>query len=120
MAQAIKEPILQAVVTAGAETADVRRFTIQVTNRQKYPRNGRYLVQVWSWDGLYTGTPGAQLFTLITGSVGYEFAPDNLVQYITDEHGKIELDITIVGAATRYVHAVVLGEIHPSAAAAWV
>ena len=120
MAQAIKEPILQAVVTAGDEAANVRRFTIQVTNRQRFNRPCRYVVQIWVWDAAYSGSPGAQTLSVATGTLLATLAANETVQVITDTSGKAEVDVTIVGAASRVPHAVVLGKIHTSEAVAWV
>lgn len=92
---------------------------MQVVDRQKFARNGRYLVRIWVWDALYSGSPGTQTFSLVTGTMQNELMPDHAIDVVTDEYGKIELDVTIAGAASRYAHAVVIAEISVSSVATW-
>lgn len=118
----IDEPRDRVTVAAGAEgadTADVRRITLQARNRNKFPRTERLLVSVW-FSSATTGAPvSTQTVTLVTGTLKRALTANQEFEFITDAEGKVVLDVEVTGAGTRYVNAVVLGRLDQSAALAW-
>lgn len=106
-------------MTWGSEAANVRRATIQVVDRQRFNRPGRYLVRVWVWSGEFTGSGGAQTLSVATGTLQAAVTANECVDVITTGAGTAAVDVTIVGAANRTAHAVVIDEIQTSTAA-WV
>lgn len=104
---------------AGAEVANVRRFTLQVQSRRGRARSGRFVVLVWVTTADGGGPGGAQTVATVAGTVLVTITANQAWQMLTDSSGKIQLDVTIAGAATRYLGYAVLGRGQQSAAVAW-
>lgn len=104
-------------VTANAEGtngANVRRFTVQVIDR-----TGESVTKSLWCLRLFIGTTargapgGTQTYALVTGTALTTITANQVYDVLTDEYGKVVFDLTVTGAATRYVTAVVLGEVQP-------
>lgn len=103
----IDDPIAHCSHVAGTEAANVIRVTLQVRDRLDVVWPGRWLVWVFI-TATENGDPVAtQTVTFNSGSVLETVLIDGVWRVVTTTAGLIELDITIVGAATRYVHTIV-------------
>ncbi len=120
LADALGDPIFGVKISAADEAANARRFSFQVCNRQRYDIKGRYVVRVWFSSTEYGGPTSGLTLAIATGTLSQTITANQYLEVITSSAGLIEIDATIVGAATRYAHAVVVGEIEASAAVAWV
>lgn len=109
----------EGAATAGAEVANVRRFTLQVESRRGRARSGRFVVAVWMSTTDGGGPSGAQTVATVAGTVLVTITANQSWLFMTDASGKIQLDVMIAGAATRYLGYAVLGRGQQSAAAAW-
>lgn len=95
----------QVRVEAGAEAANARAITIQVTDRLGRDWDNRaWLLKVYltTTDG---GAPSATGNTVAwtTGTVVSTDLANAIYEVITDSDGLAAFSLTIVGAATRYV-----------------
>jgi hypothetical protein len=97
-------PIATCVVTAGVEAANVRRITVQVVDRLKRPWPARWLVWVFltaTAAGDPSGTGNTVAF--ISGAVQMTALIGGLWFVQADADGQIVFDVTIAGAASRFV-----------------
>lgn len=103
----IDDPIAHCSHVAGTEAANVIRVTMQVRDRLEVPWAGRWLVWVII-TATENGDPVAtQTVTFNSGTVLETVLVDGVWRVITTTAGLIEMDVTIAGAATRYVHTIV-------------
>lgn len=112
-------PIGLTIASAGAEAANVRSITVQVVDRIFKPWNGLWLVELYL-STTATGAPGGtQTVSFTAGNVLETIRPTQHWRVCTDTLGKLVLDVTIVGAASRYVLGSVLGKYRASREIAW-
>lgn len=113
-------PLATLAVTAGAEAANVRRFSLQTIDRLARPWDGRWLVELWV-QATATGDPSATGNTVawVSGTVLETILPHSHFRILTDEDGRASFDLTIAGAATRYIGSVVRGRIKVSDGVTW-
>lgn len=101
---------LEAAITFGAETADVRRCTVQVQDRRNRSAIGPFKVEVWVSTAA-TGAPGgSQTVSFVTGTVVDTVTANVRYVVLTSATGLIEFDIEVTGAGSRTVYA----EIRPA------
>lgn len=107
-------------VTANAEGtsgANVRRFTAQVIDRAQRPiTKSLWCVRLFVGTSAYGAPGGTQTYALVTGTALTTITANQVYDVLTDEYGKVVFDLTVTGAATRYVTAAVLGEVQPPTA----
>jgi len=120
IAGAIDKAPYQIRIEVGAEAANVRKFSFQVVNRQRAAIPGRYLVRVWFSTGLYAAPAAGLTLAVATGTLERTLTANQELEIITNTAGLVEVNATIVGAATYYAHALGPWPIEASAAAAWV
>ncbi len=97
-------------VTAGAEAADVRRITLQVRDRLRnvWKRRWRVHFYLTTTEG---GNPGGtQTVVFVSGTLLDTHTANVRYTALTDADGKIEIDVGVIGAGTRFVYADVIGE----------
>lgn len=93
------------LVSIGAEAANVRRFTITVTDRLKRPATGRWEVHLWLATAAYGTASGVQTVTFIKGTVLRTISANQDWIVETDGDGVIQLDVDAGGGAqTRFLH----------------
>ncbi len=114
---AILSQPFKTVITAGDEAANVRRVTIECTDRHGYKRPARYLVRVWI-SATSLGVPGgSQTISLVTGTLIQTVSANVALVIASDANGAIVFDLDAgAGAQTRYVSATIIGEAAESAA----
>lgn len=114
-------PLAHCHVSVGAEAANVRRVTLQVRDRirSEWPDTWLVLVYLTTTSG---GDPSSTGNTVefVTGNVFTTMLPNGAWEVISDEDGVIAFDVTITGAATRYVVSAVRGKVRESEAIAWL
>jgi len=107
-------------VVAGAEAADIRRFTVQVKDRLRNDWARRWIVAVY-----FTPTSGGDPdatgngFSVVTGSVSTVPLADGWYELLTDSNGRLVFDLEVAGAGTRYVVAGVGGWFDEFGGFAW-
>ena len=114
------EDIASLRVTAGSEAANARTLTLQVIDRVKREWKDRFLIEVWL-QATATGAPSATGNTVawVTGTVTETVLPNAHWRVITTVDGLASLDVTIAGAATRYVGFVIGSIVQVSSAITW-
>lgn len=107
-------------VTAGAESTNTRRITIQVIDRVNVPWKARFCVEVWL-QATAGGDPSATGNTVSwVAPIPYAtFLPNGHWRVITDSDGQAQFDVEITGAATRYVGWCMGSEVQVSQAFTW-
>lgn len=111
---------VRAVVTAGTEAANVRTITIQCVDRRGQAKTGRFVLLVVIETASYGGPAGAQTVgTPSTGTILHTLTANQSLVLVTGADGSAVFDLTVVGAATRYILVDVLGEAAQSAALTW-
>ncbi len=111
---------VRAVITAGTEAANVRTITVQCVDRRGQAKAGRFVLLAIIETASYGGPAGAQ--TVGTPSVGtilHTLTANQSLVLVTGADGRVVFDLTVVGAATRYILVDVLGEASQSAALTW-
>jgi hypothetical protein len=106
---ALDTPIVDTRITATPEALDTRQYTIQAVNRARADVRVRVpmLVIISTTDD---GPPGGvQTVTIVDGTLLSTFSPNQCFLILADATGKITLDVTVTGAATRFVRALPLG-----------
>lgn len=93
----------------GDTAADTIRATLQVIDRQKRDWPGRWLVLVYIATAAAGAPGGTQTTAVPTGSTVQAITANTTLLVLTDSTGLAEIDITVAGAATRYVYTTVLG-----------
>ncbi len=116
-------PIARVRSAAGPESANVVRFTLQVVDRLGKPWGpveGRWLIEVYLSPTQH-GAPSAAGNTVawITGTVYDTVLANAAYRVLADANGKAELDVTVAGAATRFVHTAACGLFEPGGAGTW-
>ena len=104
--EVISEPLRHTTAIPAAEAANARRFTIQARNRREETVLGSYPVLVWVAAAEW-GAPSdtGNTVALVTGSTLMTITPHAMYVFLSDSAGLIVMDLTIAGAATRYVNA---------------
>lgn len=96
---------LEVTISKGAETADVIRWTLQVTDRRGRVALGPFVVHLWV-SAADTGVPGgSQTVTVVTGSALDTHTANVRYTVLTSATGLIELDIEVTGSGDRTVYA---------------
>lgn len=107
--RSIQQHAWDAKITAGSEAANVRRVTIQLVNRRREAIKARVPITVLIAT-TQSGTPtNSQTASVNAGTLYATYTTNAALLILTDADGKIELDVTVAGAATRWVTAVVPG-----------
>lgn len=118
------EPTPSVAYTVGAEDANARRFTIQVTDnlppnhRQQWTGRRPVLVYITATED---GNPSAtgNTFALVKGTVLLTLTANAAYLILSDTDGIVEFDLTVSGAANRVVHALPLRVPVSSGVVAW-
>lgn len=102
-------PDFAASIAFGDEVADARAASVQVINRQRFTAKGHFVVLVWISDdgGAWGSTQTVASWD--TGDVLLTVIPNQVYIALTDEDGLAEFTLSVTGAGTRHVHALVLG-----------
>jgi hypothetical protein len=112
-------PIALPSVSAAEEKTDARTITLQVVDRLRKPWKGLWLVELYLATTA-TGEPGGtQTVAFSTGNVTETIRPNQHWRVQTDTLGRIVFDVTITGAASRFVIATVLGRYRASSQIIW-
>lgn len=113
-------PVASVSVEAGAEAGNARSITLQVRDRLRAAWPGRWVLRVWvsaSSGGDPDATGNTVAFT--AGTVMATLTANAAYDVLSDADGKAVFTLTIAGAATRYVSAVVMPGLVQSAALTW-
>ncbi len=104
---------------AAAESANARRITVTVTHRKNQRLAASFLVR-FIVGTASTGVPGGtQSISVVTGTLIQTVTSGQVIDILTNDEGLAHIDVTVSGAATRYVSAAVIGEIQTSNALTW-
>lgn len=97
-------------VTAATEDTNVRRITVQVRDRLLEPWEDRWLVTVYL-TATTGGDPSATGNTVafVAGTVFQTVTANAAYVVLSDENGRVVFDLTIAGAASRFVCTSVAG-----------
>ena len=119
-ASGLTERAVGASVSAGAESGDTRRVTVQLTDAAGADLAGRAAMRVWISHSDF-GAPSSTGHTvaLITGTSLTTILSNADYRLLTDAAGVIELDITATGAGSRYVMAEMGGRVVSSGELTW-
>jgi hypothetical protein len=106
-------------VAAGDEATNARTITLQVRDRLKnpWPRRWRVRVRIATTEGGNASGGHAVAFTI--GTVTETILIGGEWEVETNSAGAAAFTLTIAGAATRYIHADILGKDRSSAAIGW-
>lgn len=120
LAAAVQDMIPDLNITGGAEAADKRTITLQARDAAGNNLAERVLVRVWIAPGEY-GAPDATGNTVAveTGTTYETEAANAAYKIISDATGKVDIGVTISGAASRYVMAEIDGRIYSSGQLDW-
>jgi hypothetical protein len=93
----------------GAEVSNVRRITVQVVDRLGVEWPGIWPVRVWiaTVDG--GGPAGTNTLGVVTGTLVSTLISGQYIEGLTNASGVLEVDLTVTGAANRFVRAFVVG-----------
>jgi len=107
-------------ITAAAEGANARRVSIQATGPSGASLSGYFRVRLWIATSNY-GAPSAadNTFGLVAGTQLRALTADADYEIISTSAGLVQFDLTIAGAATRYILAEFDGRIYSSGALSW-
>lgn len=109
-ARLIGRPPLVASVTVGDESANVRRFTVQVTGSGGATCSGCYVVLVWVATTSEGAPNGSQTVSIVTGSSLLTVSANKAYLLLTANNGALSFDVDAgSGAQTRYIRACVMG-----------
>ncbi len=107
-------------ITAAAEAADKRTITVQTRDAADNNLAERVLVRVWVGTSDYAAPSATGNTVAVETGTTYETETANAAyKIISDADGKVEIGITISGAATRYVMAEIDGRIYSSGQLDW-
>lgn len=110
--------------TAGAEATDTRRIGMQVVDAAGNPVAGRRAVQWWissAGEFAVVAAPSAATVAPVTGVILTDDSSRLQYSMMTDAAGLLEVDITVAGTASRWIHAAVSGgEASSSGEVKWV
>jgi len=120
LAAALQDLMPNLGITAGAEAADTRTITVQARDAANNNLAERVLVRVWISTADY-GAPDATGNTVaVSTGATYETETANAAyKIISDANGTVAIDVTISGAASRYVMAEIDGRIYSSGQVDW-
>ncbi|MDD4891358.1 MAG: hypothetical protein PHU85_15665 [Phycisphaerae bacterium] len=106
-----------AAVTAAAEDANCRRITVQASS----PGSSRLLVRLWIADTEYAAPDATDNTVAVVAGTTQIEAITAHAHYLleTSATGAAQIDLTIAGAATRYVMAEIDGRIYSSGQLDW-
>jgi len=122
LGEAVKTGPYGVRISAGGEAANVRRVSFQVIDRQGRNLTDRFVLRVDITDTQY-GTPvNTQSVAAVSGTTILRTpVADQSYDLLTDSAGLARLDVTIVGAASRWFHVGTGdGRLWESAEVAWV
>jgi len=104
-----------------AEVANVRSVTMTVVDRHRIAWAGpRWLVALWISDAAGGAVSSASSWSFTKGTLVDEMTPSGFGLVVPDSaDGKLTVDITITSAVTRYLNALVLGQVDASDGIAW-
>lgn len=109
----------EATITFGSESANVIRFTVKVFDRRRKSTVGPWAVHLWVSDSDSLVPGGTQTVSFVTGTVLNTHDPNVRWDVLTDQEGTIVLDVSVSGAGTRRVAALVYPAVQSSAQATW-
>lgn len=103
-------PLAHCKVTAAAENTDARRITLQVRDRIQEHWEERWLVTFYL-TATTGGDPSATGNTVafVAGTVFQTVTANAAYVVLSDENGRVVFDLTIAGAASRFVCTSVAG-----------
>jgi hypothetical protein len=110
LAAAIEQAQASVRVSCGAEATNTRAVTMQVVDRRGRAWAKRWLVLFYIANGPASAPGTSQTVTLTTGTVIKALTTDSVYLVRTDENGVAVINLTVSGAASRYVIANVLPE----------
>jgi len=115
LATAVEDLLPNLNITAGAESSDTRAVTIQARDAGDNNLAQRVLVRLWIDDAEY-GAPDATGNTVgVTTGTTIEAITANAYYVVeSDASGTVVFDLTVSGAASRYVMAEIDGRIYSS------
>lgn len=105
----LKQHAWDASMAAGAEASNVRRITIQLVNRKREPIAARVPMTVLIATSRSGAPSNSQTVSVAAGVTLDTYTANAALLILTDGDGKIQLDVTVSGAATRWITAVVPG-----------
>jgi len=119
-ADAVQDLLPNLGITAGQESGDKRTVTIQARDAAYNNLAQRFRVRVWIATSDF-GPPSATGNTVAvsTGTQLRELTANADYEIIGDAGGAAAIDLTISGAASRYILAEVDGRIHSSGEVTW-
>lgn len=106
----VDKPLRRAPATIGAEVANTRTITLQVRDRINRPVTGRFVVELWISTSSGGGPGGTQTVSVSSGTIMQTIAANQQYELLTAADGTLAIDITITGAASRWVSTIVRGE----------
>jgi hypothetical protein len=112
-------PIAEAGVTAAAEVADARVVKIRVRDRNQEAWPGRWLVVVWISTTSGGAPAGTQTVSWASGVVLATYTANQAYLVLTAADGTADVSVTVTGAGSRFVHAVVLGSPEAGVEVTW-
>ena len=117
----IDRPVVAPGQTALPEATNIIIATIQATDRRGNPRAGTFLVRLWTatTSGGAPGGGGGQTMGVTTGTLIETVTANEQLVARTDATGKLVLSIIIVGAASRWLSAVLMGEASEGSQLTW-
>lgn len=114
-------PLAECVVSAGNESADVRRITFQVVDRLGKSWGGRWLVLFWispTQDGPPDSSGNSVSF--VAGTQEFESVVANAAYIVeTDDDGRAQIDLEVTGAGVRFFRSGVVAKVKTSESFAW-
>lgn len=122
VAAIIDLPLYRASVRADVEGTvgpGIRRITTQIRNRRGDPLQGGFLVHLWIALSEGGEPDGSQTVTFIAGTVLETVVGGDQWRVLTDDLGRIIMDVVATGPDTRYVQSFVLARIDTGPAMAW-
>jgi hypothetical protein len=117
------EPTPSIKHTSGAEATNTRRITIQVTDQ--LPQKQAWGGAGWIAHVKISPTAGAapdgtgNTVALVAGRCIETITPNAEWNFEADANGKVQLDLTVSGAATRHVSSETFGKLIGSGPIAW-
>lgn len=114
-ADALQDALPQLAMSVGDEVGDTRTITVQVRDAGGDDLPGRFRVRLWIAPTEFAAPDASgNAVAVSTGAQLRELTADADCELITDADGAAAVDLTVAGAASRYVHAETDGRIHSS------
>lgn len=117
-----KTPLMHVRVSPGPEgehASDVRRVTLQVTNRRGSACRGCFALRIIVGTSASGGPGGAQTLTIVTGAMIASVAADQVIDVLTDADGRAVVDVEVAGAGVRFVRAALGGVVFGTDPITW-